>query len=360
MDSLKCPITGELFEDPVMGSDGHTYERAVIVEWLKKHGTSPITREPMDINTLRTNHAIKKSIDEFNNSARVQQNQYEFKLDIHIRKTKPQPLLQNAEKVIEEVEWIGQPGPPIVLLQINGFRASREAQFYVQLSSHPHIVRTFGLVKSDPGSVRLLQEFAKEGDLSELLREKTFRPTERVLQAIFVQITDAMIFLADHEIVHGDLACRNVLVFQSNAVDPNKNLVKLTDFGLTRNSRLYSLVATPSATTKNTIIPECYAAPEILQSMDWSNCSPKSDVFSMGVLMWEACSYGEIPYASCKSTEEIRRRKLNNERLPKPLGCSDALWANINRCWSLQPNDRPDFRTLRQNLLANQEIPNIR
>lgn len=38
-----CPITLELLRDPVMISDGHTYERDAIVEWLRDHETSPIT-----------------------------------------------------------------------------------------------------------------------------------------------------------------------------------------------------------------------------------------------------------------------------------------------------------------------------
>jgi hypothetical protein len=65
MDSLKCPITCELFCDPVSGQDGHTYERQVITEWLQKYGTSPMTREPMTIDSLRPNHTVKKMINEF-------------------------------------------------------------------------------------------------------------------------------------------------------------------------------------------------------------------------------------------------------------------------------------------------------
>lgn len=40
-----CPITHQRFIDPVVLSDGFTYERKAIVRWLKKHNTSPITRE---------------------------------------------------------------------------------------------------------------------------------------------------------------------------------------------------------------------------------------------------------------------------------------------------------------------------
>ena len=40
-----CPITQELMVDPVFTSDGHTYERHAIHEWLFDHDTSPNTGE---------------------------------------------------------------------------------------------------------------------------------------------------------------------------------------------------------------------------------------------------------------------------------------------------------------------------
>lgn len=47
MASLECSITCERFVDPVLASDGHTYERSAIKTWLAEHATSPLTRQPM-------------------------------------------------------------------------------------------------------------------------------------------------------------------------------------------------------------------------------------------------------------------------------------------------------------------------
>ena len=44
---LVCPITQELPFDPVMAEDGKIYERNAIVEWLRRNGTSPVTRARM-------------------------------------------------------------------------------------------------------------------------------------------------------------------------------------------------------------------------------------------------------------------------------------------------------------------------
>ncbi|CAF4673042.1 unnamed protein product, partial [Rotaria sp. Silwood2] len=170
MDSCKCPITNELFEGPVIGDDGHTYDRKAITEWLTKKGISPITRQSMNIDSLKANYTVKKMIEELRSVSRPQQAQSRFELDVDIRKTRTRPLFQGFGKSIYEVEWINHKGPPIILLKIDGAKANREASFYVQLSYHPNIVRTFGLVQCNPGSVMLLQECAPHGDLSELLR----------------------------------------------------------------------------------------------------------------------------------------------------------------------------------------------
>jgi len=60
-----CPITQEVFMDPVFTDDGHTYERAAIVEWLKNHTTSPLTNQTLDSVVVRPNHALRSAIDEF-------------------------------------------------------------------------------------------------------------------------------------------------------------------------------------------------------------------------------------------------------------------------------------------------------
>ena len=40
-----CPITQEIFQDPVMDITGRTYERNAILLWISDNGTCPMTRE---------------------------------------------------------------------------------------------------------------------------------------------------------------------------------------------------------------------------------------------------------------------------------------------------------------------------
>ena len=53
---LVCPITAELFEDPVLlVEDGHTYERSAVTAWLEKHDTSPMSGAALATKTLAPN-----------------------------------------------------------------------------------------------------------------------------------------------------------------------------------------------------------------------------------------------------------------------------------------------------------------
>ncbi len=356
-DLLRCPITYELFRDPVLAQDGHTYERQAIEEWIRRNGTSPITREPLAIEHLYPNRTVKELVDAFETLLR--QKNYQFILDVDVKKKKGRPLFMTDGKAIYGAEWLSNNNnqPEIVLLKIDGARARNEASFYVNLSRHPHIIRTFGFVydrnKPDQNnSVLLLQEYAPEGSLFELLQERTTAPDEKILIKIFLQIIEAMICLVSNHIIHGDLACRNVLVFRFDENQPERNIVKITDFGLSRHSQLYSRIPGASRTTLN-IVPIRYAAPEVLSL----NATPgiyteKSDVYSMGVLMWEAYCRGSIPWMNIEDDNDVIRRVRNGDLLPQPSNCSQPFWSIITKTWSRLPSDRPTFSELKHFLTA--------
>ena len=67
-----CPITHKTVEEmvnPVCAPDGYTYEKEAIVHWLRNNGTSPITREIMNIDSLVDNRALKND-----DNVKIQQN----------------------------------------------------------------------------------------------------------------------------------------------------------------------------------------------------------------------------------------------------------------------------------------------
>ena len=61
-NDLRCPITLEIMLDPVIASDGHSYERIAIERWLQGHRTSPLTGRVMPSPTLIPNHRLRQLI----------------------------------------------------------------------------------------------------------------------------------------------------------------------------------------------------------------------------------------------------------------------------------------------------------
>lgn len=49
LDSLLCPITRAVPEDPVLGADGHIYSAKALETWLQSRNCSPITQQEMHI-----------------------------------------------------------------------------------------------------------------------------------------------------------------------------------------------------------------------------------------------------------------------------------------------------------------------
>ena len=62
-EDLRCPLTLDLFCDPVTTADGHTYERVAIEEWFATGSrTSPTTNEPLTSTLLIPQHTVKKLV----------------------------------------------------------------------------------------------------------------------------------------------------------------------------------------------------------------------------------------------------------------------------------------------------------
>mgnify|MGYP001196668684 FL=1 len=63
IDDISCPITRQIMIEPVVLSDGHTYEKEAIKIWLREHITSPKTNKPLILGKhFSTNFALKKTI----------------------------------------------------------------------------------------------------------------------------------------------------------------------------------------------------------------------------------------------------------------------------------------------------------
>lgn len=65
-NNLKCPISHEIINDPVITPYGITYEKSKIIRWLIHSDIDPVNKLPFSVDQLVTNFALKNIIEEFN------------------------------------------------------------------------------------------------------------------------------------------------------------------------------------------------------------------------------------------------------------------------------------------------------
>ena len=58
-DRYICPISYQIMQNPMRGSDGRHYEKSSIEKWLRKNATSPFTRRKL---TLQPDEQLKNEI----------------------------------------------------------------------------------------------------------------------------------------------------------------------------------------------------------------------------------------------------------------------------------------------------------
>uniref|UniRef100_A0A914CJY1 Non-specific protein-tyrosine kinase n=1 Tax=Acrobeloides nanus TaxID=290746 RepID=A0A914CJY1_9BILA len=192
----------------------------------------------------------------------------------------------------------------------------KEANIMLKVE-HPFILPLYGISLVD-NIVQIVTPYRNMGSLEGFLQKyKTIVEKEPTLLVTFCyQIATAMEHLARNNVIHGDLAARNVLVYENKEKikDPKSNLiipqglnVQVADFGL---ATLFS-----GLNQEEKLIPDClksppilWSAPEVLiytktkEPFRLKDKTPipdeKTDIWSFGVTVWEMFSYGQSPYGN--------------------------------------------------------------
>jgi hypothetical protein len=104
----------------------------------------------------------------------------------------------------------------------------REAEVMMTLTSHPNVLQLVG-VCTHGGSALVVLEFVAGGSLDKVL-QKTGVPQEH-LKRVIHQICSGLKHLHGHNLIHRDLACRNILCDRD---DSGQIIPKIADFGMSR------------------------------------------------------------------------------------------------------------------------------
>ncbi|XP_066184200.1 tyrosine-protein kinase Fes/Fps isoform X3 [Sylvia atricapilla] len=201
---------------------------------------------------------------------------------------------------------------------------------------HPNIVRLIG-VCTQKQPVYIVMELVQGGDFLTFLRSEGPHLRVKELVKMTENAAAGMEYLESKHCIHRDLAARNCLVTE-------RNTLKISDFGMSREEEDGIYASTGGMKQ----IPVKWTAPEAL---NYGRYSSESDVWSFGILLWEAFSLGAVPYANL-SNQQTREAVEHGVRLDPPEQCPEEVYQLMQRCWEYDPHKRPSFSTIHQDLIA--------
>ena len=191
-------------------------------------------------------------------------------------------------------------------LDQNQKKKTMEEVKIIQKLNHPNIIKFHEVFisKQPYETLNIIQEYADGGDLSERIekmKNKNKFFSENQILDWFTEISLALNHMHSKHILHRDIKSQNVFLTKNN-------MIKLGDFGISKTldytlAKAMTVIGTPY-----------YLSPEIIQSIPYSY---ESDIWSLGVLLYEMCSL-KMPFnASNLPVLALKIQKGEYEKLDK-------------------------------------------
>ncbi|RGB42638.1 kinase-like domain-containing protein [Rhizophagus diaphanus] len=231
---------------------------------------------------------------------------------------------------------------------VNEIELQREVIF------HDNIISFYGITISDQENQNykvkkylLVMEYADGGSLCNYLKENFEKLIWEDKLKFAYQLASAVSCLHDEDIIHRDLHSNNVLV--------NQDTIKLADFGLSKRIE----ASTKKKKDLFGVVP--YMDPKKFSNRSYS-LNKKSDVYSIGVLLWEISSgkppfYVEGESYDCSLAFQIVQGHRETTVPDTPIEYIKLY----TECWDDNPDNRPSIQEVVERLdgIINQKNDNI-
>jgi serine/threonine-protein kinase len=204
-------------------------------------------------------------------------------------------------------------------------RFDREAVIMARLR-HPNIIRVIDKGITAANNAYFVMDYVDGADLASLMQDGRLSIARKL--DIVLQICRALSYAHKNGVIHRDIKPANILI------DNNGNAI-VSDFGTAqlKQPEAFDAGLTRVGTVMGTL---AYMSPE--QRVDSSNVTTASDIFSLGVVLYELF-VGATPVGRFKSPRDL---------VP---GLPVALDELILRCLEPDPAQRPSADTVRDHLL---------
>ena len=191
-------------------------------------------------------------------------------------------------------------------------RFIREGQIAAKVR-HPNLIAVHDAGReAQSGLYYIVMDYVSGGSLRELLRQRGRIPAARALD-IVRQIAAALDEGSKHGLVHRDIKPENIMFRASGqAVLADLGIAKMDEAGFCGVTMEKTAFGTPA-----------YMSPE--QARDVSKVDGRSDLFSLGIILYEMIA-GSRPYANTVPTELLMRLTDANPVPPlQPGQASDSV-----------------------------------
>lgn len=214
-------------------------------------------------------------------------------------------------------------------------RFEREAEILKQLK-HPNIVRLLATGKWHRSPFYAM-EFIDGEPLDSILQRRGRLSWMEVID-LGKQLCSALQHAHEAGIIHRDLKPSNLMIDRNG-------VLKLTDFGIAKDTDVTALTSANS-----TVGTAAYMSPE--QCRGERNLTPKSDLYSLGVLMYELLT-GRKPFVAESAMDMFIQHVQGEFERPAELVMDIPIWLDTLVCQLMEkkPENRPlDAKTVGQAL----------
>lgn len=194
-------------------------------------------------------------------------------------------------------------------------------------------------------NLNIVMELANFGDLSKFIKDNVNNSNCWKLNGrLILHMTRGLMYLHAGNILHRDLKSLNILI----SYDENGYNAKLTDFGISKIVNNLSVVKT------RTILEDIcgtyrWLAPEIL--INKKNHSKYSDIYSLGMIIWEIASKKTIPFEEFNFVYEIPMHYIKGGREKIPNNSPQEIREIIQNCWKEIPEERIKLEEIETKLI---------